>query len=174
MGTLSLRYTDRLTIRFGARNTLLPGFVLVAGGLALLTQLPAHGSYVTSILPAVVLFGFGAGIAFPALMTLAMSAVTSDDAGLASGLVNTTAQVGGALGLALLATLAAGRSRYLSLQGRSAAAALTGGYQLAFVIGLGFVAVAIAVAVTVLRPSAMAEHVSTETEPAAAIPGRSR
>ena len=102
-------------------------------------------------------------------MTLAMSAVTPDDAGLASGLVNTTAQVGGALGLALLATLASGRTRHLGLQGHSPATALTGGYQLAFVVGLGFVAVAIAIAVTVLRPSAMAEQTGTETEPAAAI-----
>jgi EmrB/QacA subfamily drug resistance transporter len=168
MGALSLRYTDRLTMRFGARNTLLPGFLLVACGLALLTRLPAHGAYVTSILPAVVLFGIGAGIAFPALMTLAMSGVTSDDAGLASGLVNTTAQIGGALGLALLATLASGRTHHLALLGRSSATALSGGYRLAFVVGLGFVAVAIAVAVIVLRPTATAEDVSAEVQPAAA------
>jgi hypothetical protein len=97
------------------------------------------------------LMGAGAGLAFPALMTVAMGGATPADAGLASGLVNTTAQVGGALGLAVLATVSAGRTSTLEARGDGAAAALTGGYHLAFWIAAGLVAAAIAVAGTVLR-----------------------
>ncbi len=160
MGALSLRYSERLIMRFGARRTLLPGLVLIGGGLVLFSQAPVDGSYVRHVLPVVILLGFGAGFAFPALMTLAMSGTTHDDAGLASGLVNTTAQVGGALGLAVLATLSATRSEKLIDGGEVTASALTGGYHLAFLIGAGLVMVAIVVAVTVLEPQ---EQVAAET-----------
>ena len=110
MGTLSVRYSEPLIMRFGARRTLLPGLVLIVVGLALFTRAPVDGSYVQHVLPVMVLLGIGVGVCFPALMTLAMSGATQEDAGLASGLVNTTAQVGGALGLAVLATLSATRS----------------------------------------------------------------
>jgi EmrB/QacA subfamily drug resistance transporter len=153
IGTLSLRYSERLIMRFGARGTLLPGLVLIAAGLALFTQVPVDGSYLTNVLPTMLLLGSGAGLSFPALMTLAMSGATPSDAGLASGLVNTTLQVGGALGLAVLATLSTTRSDALLEQGKSTAAALTEGYQLAFLIGAGLVVVAIAVALTVLQPA---------------------
>jgi EmrB/QacA subfamily drug resistance transporter len=158
MGALSVRYSERLIMRFGARRTLLPGLVLIGIGLALFTQAPVDGSYARHVLPVVVLLGFGAGVSFPALMTLAMSGATHEDAGLASGLVNTTAQVGGALGLAVLATLSATRSESLIGGGEATASALTGGYHLAFLIGAGLVAVAIAVAVTVLEPEHRAEE----------------
>src|SRR5204862_5856693 len=102
MGTLSLRYTERLIMRFGARTALLPGMALVACGLARVTQAPVDGGYVSHVLPVMILLGFGIGACFPALMTLAMSGAAPQDAGLASGLVNTTAEVGGALGLAVL------------------------------------------------------------------------
>ena len=105
MGTLSVRYSEPLITRFGARTTLLPGLVLIAAALALFTRAPVDGSYIEHVLPVMILLGVGVGISFPALMTLAMSGATPDDAGLASGLVNTSAQVGGALGLAVLATL---------------------------------------------------------------------
>ena len=98
-----------------------------------------------------VLLGFGIGACFPALMKLAMSGATQSDAGLASGLVNTTAQVGGALGLAVLATLSATRSDSLKGSGKSTLAALTGGYHLAFLIAAGLVLAAVAVAITVLE-----------------------
>lgn len=98
-----------------------------------------------------VLLGVGAGLAFPALMTLAMSGVTGENAGLASGLVNTTAQVGAALGLAVLATLASSRSNALTASGRSVKAALIGGYHLAFWVAAGLVAVSIAVAGLVVK-----------------------
>ena len=85
---------------------LIPALALLMAGLALFSRVPVDGDYVTDLLPTMVLFGVGAGLSFPALMTLAMSGASPSDAGLASGLVNTTQQVGGALGLAVLATLA--------------------------------------------------------------------
>jgi MFS family permease len=139
-------------MRFGARRTLIPGMVLVAAGLALFTQAPVHGSYVQHVLPVMVLLGFGIGVSFPALMTLAMSGATREDAGLASGLVNTTAQVGGALGLAVLATLSTTRSNDLIHAGKATTSALVSGYHLAFVVGVGLVVAAIVVALTVLEP----------------------
>jgi EmrB/QacA subfamily drug resistance transporter len=152
MGTLSVRYTEPLVTRFGARGTLLPGLGLIAAGLVLFTQVPVDGDYVTDVLPTMLLLGIGAGLCFPALMTLAMSGATPSDAGLASGLVNTTAQVGGALGLAMLATLSTSRSEELLARGESAGAALTGGYHVAFWIAAGLVAAAAVVALLVLQP----------------------
>jgi EmrB/QacA subfamily drug resistance transporter len=152
MGTLSVRYTDRLVMRFGARTMVLGGLVLFMAGLTLFTQAPVDGGYVAHVLPVMVLLGVGAGLCFPALMTLAMSGATPGDAGLASGLINTTAQVGGALGLAVLATLSASRSAELIKTGEPAAAALTSGYHFAFGIGAALIVVAIAVALTVLKP----------------------
>jgi sugar phosphate permease len=129
------------------------------------TQAPVDGSYVHHVLPVVVLLGFGAGAAFPALMTLAMSGTTHEDAGLASGLVNTTAQVGGALGLAVLATLSATRSESLIDGGEATASALTGGYHLAFLIAAGLVIVAIVVALTVLQPQGQVAAETADAEP---------
>lgn len=154
MGGLSLGYTDKLIMRFGARNVLVPGLVLVCAALAWFTQISADGTYLVDILPAMALFGIGGGTAFPALMTLAMAGVEPQDAGLASGLVNTTAQVGGAVGLAVLATLSATRSETLTDQGKPLAEALTGGYQLAFFVGLGLAFAALLVAAFVIQPVA--------------------
>jgi EmrB/QacA subfamily drug resistance transporter len=153
MGTLSVRYTEPLVTRFGARGTLLPGLGLIAAGMVLFAQVPVDGDYLTDVLPTMILLGIGAGLLFPALMTLAMSGATPSDAGLASGLVNTTAQVGGALGLAVLATLSTSRSDSLVEGGESAASALTSGYQLAFWIGAVLVGAAIVVAAAVLKPA---------------------
>jgi EmrB/QacA subfamily drug resistance transporter len=166
MGTLSIRYSDRLVIRFGATTTLLSGLVLVAVGLALFTRAPVGGSYLTDVLPVMVLLGTGAGLAFPALMTLAMSGATPADAGLASGLINTTAQVGAALGLAVLATLSTSRSQALVRHGASAAAALTGGYHLAFWLGAGLVLAGAAVGLAVLRTKGPARNAGAAADPA--------
>jgi hypothetical protein len=152
MGILSLGYSGRLVMRFGARAVMLPAFVLVTLGLAWFTQAPVDGDYVTNVLPTMVLFGIGGGIGFPALMTIAMSDVAPRDAGLASGLVNTTAQVGGALGLAVLATLATTRTADLTAAGDTLPAALTGGYGLAFSIAALLMVVAILIALFVLVP----------------------
>ncbi len=155
MGTLSLRYSDRLVMRFGARATLLPGLALIAVALVYMSFAPVDGTYLADVLPAMILLGSGAGLAFPALMNLAMSGATRADAGLASGLVNTAAQVGGALGLALLATLSATRSDALIADGQATADALTSGYHLAFLVGAALAAGAIVVTLAVLRPAPM-------------------
>jgi EmrB/QacA subfamily drug resistance transporter len=152
IGTLSLGFSARLNLRFGARATLVPGLVLIAAGMALFARVPVDAGYVVDLLPPMVLFGLGAGLSFPSLMTLAMSGATETDSGLASGLVNTTLQVGGALGLAVLATLSTDRTSGLLEDGEATASALTSGYQLAFIIGAGLVVAAIAVALTVLEP----------------------
>ena len=171
MGTLSVRYTDRLVMRFGARPLVLAGLVLFAVGLALFTRAPVDGDYVAHVLPVMVLLGTGAGLCFPALMTLAMSGATPSDAGLASGLINTAAQVGGALGLAVLATLSASRTAALAQAGESPDQALVGGYHLAFWIGAALVVAAIVVAATVLQPVEHADKAPAE-EPAPLEPER--
>jgi EmrB/QacA subfamily drug resistance transporter len=107
MGGLSLRYTEKLIGRYGARRLVITGLALVAAGLAYFARVPADGSYLTDVLPAMLLLGFGGGLAFPALAALAMSQATPEDAGLASGVFSTTAEVGSALGLAVLAALSA-------------------------------------------------------------------
>ena len=150
MGTLSVRYSEPLVTRFGARNTVLPGMALIAAGLFLFALSPVDGTFVRDVLPAMTLLGAGAGISFPALMNLAMSAAKPEEAGLASGLVNTSAEVGGALGLAVLATLSSSRSDALRDGGASVASALTSGYHLAYVIGGVLVLAAIAVGLTVV------------------------
>ncbi|HTA15989.1 MAG TPA: MFS transporter [Solirubrobacteraceae bacterium] len=171
MGTMSIRFSEPLITRFGARATLPPGLGLIAAGLALFARTPVHADYLLNVLPSMALLGTGAGLCFPALMTVAMSGATQSDAGLASGLVNTTAQVGGALGLAVLATLSASRSARLIAHGQSTAAALTGGYHLAFWIATALVLAAIGVALTVLRPQPVAAqqsdvgHEQTSAEP---------
>jgi EmrB/QacA subfamily drug resistance transporter len=152
MGIFSAGVSARLNARFGAQATLVPALVLVLAGLVLFALLPVDGQYASDVLPAVVLVGIGAGLSFPSLMMLAMSGATPEDAGLASGLVNTTAQVGGALGLAVLATLATSRTEDLLAAGDSTPAALTGGYQLAFIVGAGLVVVGIGIALALLRP----------------------
>jgi EmrB/QacA subfamily drug resistance transporter len=164
MGTLSVRFAEPLITRFGARTLLFPGLALVTAGLVLFTQAPVDGSYVLHVLPVMILLGTGIGVCFPALMTIAMSGATQSDAGLASGLVNTSAQVGGALGLAVLATLSASRSDTLIDQGRSTAVALTNGYHLAFWIAAALVVAAIVVSLVVVQPEAKAAE-KFETEP---------
>jgi EmrB/QacA subfamily drug resistance transporter len=153
IGTLSAGFSARLSTRFGPRNVLLAGLMLILVGLVLFTRTPVDGSYVTDLLPAMLAFGVGGGVSFPMLMTLAMSGATRSDAGLASGLVNTTAQVGGALGLAVLATLATARTDALIAAGTAQAEALTTGFHLAFRIGAGLVLVAIVLAATVIKPT---------------------
>jgi EmrB/QacA subfamily drug resistance transporter len=152
IGTLSLGFSERLNMRFGPRATLIPSLGFIGLALLLFARTPVDASYATELLPSMLLLGAGAGLAFPALMTLSMSGATPSDAGLASGLVNTTLQVGGAIGLAVLTTFATERTDGLLGDGEATASALTSGYHLAYLIGAGLVGVAIAVALTVLRP----------------------
>ena len=151
MGTMSLRYSERLAMRFGPVATLVPAMVSIAAGLLLFARTPVDGNYWTDVMPAMALIGLGAGTGFPALMMLSMSGATPSDSGLASGLVNSTVQVGGAIGLALLATLATERTDSLKAAGTSADAALNAGYHLAYVIGAVLVGVAIVAALSILR-----------------------
>ena len=171
MGAMSFRVTGRLNMRFGPRATLLPSIGLIAAGLLLFARTPVDGSFATDILPPMILMGLGAGLAFPSLMTLAMSGATQSDSGLASGLVNTSVQVGGAIGLAVLATLATERTDGLLAAGEQTATALNSGFHLAYLIGAALVGVAMAVAVAVLRPgtampSEETAEVGIEPEPA--------
>jgi EmrB/QacA subfamily drug resistance transporter len=161
MGMLSLGFAEKLIMGFGPRRTLITGLAAAGLGLLLFARSPVDGNWIVDILPVMLLLGTGAGLVFPALMTLAMSGATPSDSGLASGLVNTTVQVGGAVGLAVLATLATERTDALRAGGESAAAALNAGYHLAYLIGAALVAVAIVVALAVLRPDS-----ATATRPA--------
>jgi EmrB/QacA subfamily drug resistance transporter len=158
MGTLSLGYSEKLIMRFGPRRMLIPGMVLVGLALLLFARTPVEGDYLADILPPMLLIGVGIGISFPSLMTLAMSGATPEDAGLASGIVNTSAQVGGAIGLAVLATLASERTDALRDGGASFDAALNSGFHLAYVVGAGLVAVALAIAIFVLRSEPAPAH----------------
>ncbi|MGH3737583.1 MAG: DHA2 family efflux MFS transporter permease subunit [Micromonosporaceae bacterium] len=170
IGTLSVGFSARLGERFGLRTVLLAGLGLLVVGLVLFARLPVEGHYVPDLLPAMVVLGTGAGLMFPTLMNLAMSSATPSDAGLASGLVNTSAQVGGAIGLAVLATLSSARTGRLLTEGEAQKAALTSGYHLAFWIGAVLVVASAVIAVTVLRPvpaSAPAEQLEPVLEPVA-------
>jgi EmrB/QacA subfamily drug resistance transporter len=157
MGAMSLRYSERLQMRFGPKATLLPAIASIAVGLLLWARTPVDGSYVVDLVPSMVLIGLGAGTGFPALMSLSMSGSTPEDSGLASGLVNATVQVGGAIGLAVLATLAAQRTDNLLADGESHAAALNSGFHLAYLLGATLVAASFVVALKVLRSPDPAE-----------------
>jgi EmrB/QacA subfamily drug resistance transporter len=148
IAVVSLGLSARLAGRFGARTLLVAGLVMITAALALLTQVPAHAAYAPRLLPLLTLFGVGGGLTLPAVTTLGMSGATDADAGVISGVFNTAQQAGGALGLALLTTLAAART------GPSQTAqALTGGYHLAWEAGAVLGAASIAVAVIMLgRP----------------------
>jgi hypothetical protein len=139
--------------------------VFIIGGLLLLARAPVDATYATDILPPMTLFGLGAGLAFPSLMTLAMSGATESDSGLASGLVNTSLQVGGAIGLAVLATVSTERTQGLLSDGESPASALTSGYHLAYLVGAAIVIAAVAVALSTLRSPAEAVEAAVTAEP---------
>jgi MFS family permease len=155
MGWISVRYAERLFMRFGGRNLCTAGLACIAVALGLLTFAPTDAGYWLHLFPSMVILGIGAGLCFPPLMGLAMSGVEQRDAGLASGLVNTSGQVGGALGLAVLATISSGRTTDLSASGHLLPDALTGGYHLGFVIAAALIVVGVVVAASVLQTVAM-------------------
>ncbi len=169
MGGLSLGFSEKLIMRFGPRTTLIPGVCLVVVALLLFARTPVEGNYLTDLLPPFLLIGIGVGTSFPAIMTLAMSGATPEDAGLASGLVNTSMQVGGSIGLAVLATLSTQRTNNLVADGEGHLQALNSGYHVAYLIGAGLAAIAVAIAVFVLRdpqPQEMPAQQEAEREPA--------
>ncbi|MFF2504902.1 MFS transporter [Streptomyces sp. NPDC058067] len=150
IGAVSLGVSARLNARFGERAVLLTGIALLVGVLGLLARVPVHAHYATDILP-VMFLAAGFGLALPALTSLGMSGAGEADAGLASGLFNTTQQIGMAVGVAVLSTLAASRTRQLTAHGATRAEALTSGYHLAFTIGTGLLVTAFVIAYVVLR-----------------------
>jgi MFS family permease len=138
-------------MRYGPVAVMIPGLVLIVIGLLGFARAPVDGTYLGDLLPVMVPLGIGAGLFFPTLTMLAMSGVQPHQSGLASGLVNTSLQVGGSIGLAILATLSATRTENLIAGGDSNAAALTSGYHFAFLIAAGLVTAALVVTLTVLR-----------------------
>ncbi|GGX03272.1 MFS transporter [Streptomyces chartreusis] len=151
IGVLMLGLSARTVGRFGAYRVLLAGLLLIVAGMALLSRAPVDGSYVTDVLPPLLLLATGFAAAMPALTGLAMSGAREEDAGLASGLFNTTQVVGGSLGLAVLSVLAASRTEGLLADGAGSVAATAEGYQLAFRVATGIALAALAVAAVVLR-----------------------
>lgn len=157
IGAISLFVSARLSRRFGERAVLLAGLVLLMGAMGWLARIPEDAGYAADLLPVMVLVA-GGGLVLPALTGLGMSGARPDDAGLVSGLFNTVQQIGMALGVAVLSTLAASRTEHLRADGRSEAAALTGGYHLAFTVSAGLLVAAFLVGVLVLRsPKAAAD-----------------
>jgi EmrB/QacA subfamily drug resistance transporter len=171
VGVLSLGVTARLVARFGAKGVLIPGMLTVIAGLALLTGAGAHTSFFPTIFLAFFLVGLGIGSSFMPLLTIAMADVPRADAGLGSGLVNVSQQVSGALGLAVLGTIATNHSKALLAQGHPVSGALLSGYHLAFEIGVGTVLVGILTALVLLAPSRLvaAEELESPLELPAVI-----
>jgi EmrB/QacA subfamily drug resistance transporter len=145
MGAFSIGLSAKLVMRFGLRIPLAAGLGIASLGLLLFARAPVDGNVFVDVMPAMILLGFGAGIAFNPVLLAAMSDVAPEEAGLASGVVNTSFMMGGALGLAVLASLAASRSDTLRASGESTVAALNGGYHAAFLVGALFAAAAAAV-----------------------------
>jgi EmrB/QacA subfamily drug resistance transporter len=161
MGTMSLKLSGPLAMRYGPKAILLVSLASIGVGLLLFALTPVDATYATQVMPATIFIGIGAGLGFPSLMGLAMSGATPSDSGLASGLINTSVQVGGAIGLAVLATLASERTSTLRAGGDSVNDALNGGFHLAYLIGAALVGVAFVAALTVLRsgnPAAAGHH----------------
>jgi EmrB/QacA subfamily drug resistance transporter len=163
MGALSLGLSARIVLRFGVRRPLGIGLGLAAGGLVLLSRAPVGGSFVSDVLPSMILLGLGAGVALNPLLLAAMGDADPAESGLASGIVNTAFMMGGALGLAVLASVAAARTNALAAAGASHPAALAGGYHVAFLVGAAFAGAAAIVGATLLR--------QVEAPGADAVPG---
>jgi MFS family permease len=168
-GAVSFGLSDRLVMRFGIKPPLVAGLSLMALGIFLFARAPVDGSFAVDVLPAMLLQGLGAGIGFNPILLAAMSDVKPAEAGLASGIVNTSFMMGGALGLAVIASLAASRTDTLLASGDAPLAALTGGYQLGFLIGALFTVGAVVLAAAVLRPAASPAHAGEEAMAAPAF-----
>ncbi len=152
MAAFSLGLSARIVVRYGLRGPLWIGLLLAALGLALFARAPLAGSFLVDVLPGMLLLGLGAGLAFNPLLLAAMNDVPPSEAGLASGVVNTAFMMGGALGLAVLASLADGETRKAISAGVEPIAALAAGHKLAFVWGTGFALLAALCGGLLLRP----------------------
>src|SRR5713226_5561745 len=169
MAAFSLGLSAKLVMRFGIKWPLAMGLLLAAIGLVLFARAPVDGNFVVDVLPSMILLGCGAGMAFNPMLLAAMSDVAPEESGLASGVVNTAFMMGGALGLAILASIAASRTDSLRASGQGPLAALVGGYHVSFLVGAIFAASAAAVGAALLRVAA--PSVSTHVEPAPAAAG---
>jgi MFS family permease len=155
VGALSAGITANLMARFGPRRVMLPGLLATVLGLLMMARLGEHTTYWPGMFVALLILGIGAGMAFIPLLAIAMEHVPSADAGLASGIVNVSLQMSGAIGLAVLGTISTDHARSLLADGHSLPSALTSGYQLAFLVGAGCVALGAAVALVTLRTGAV-------------------
>jgi EmrB/QacA subfamily drug resistance transporter len=158
MGAFSLGLSAKMVMRFGIRSPLAAGLLLAAAGLALFALSPVDGSFIAHVLPGMTLLGLGAGMAFNPVLLAAMSDVDPSESGLASGVVNTSFMMGGALGLAVLASLAAARTDVLLSSGAGSLVALNGGYHVAFAVGAAFAAAAALLGAVLLRAGAPASR----------------
>jgi EmrB/QacA subfamily drug resistance transporter len=158
LGVLSAGVTARLMARFGPRNLALAGMTTIAVGLALLSIAGQHANYLPELFVSYVMLGIGAGMSFMPLLTISMSEVPAADAGLASGFGNLTMQMGGAVGLAVVGTISVEHTRALAAQGYTLIAALTGGYQAAFLVAAASVVAGLTVLLTTLRSSSGASR----------------
>jgi predicted MFS family arabinose efflux permease len=143
--------SQALVTRVGVKPILAIGMGLLGGGLAYFTQVSVDGSYVSDLLPGFLLIGVGLGFAFVPVSIAALAGVTGKDAGLASGLINTSQQIGGAIGLAILATVSTTRTENLLADGKDQATALTGGFQIAFWVGVGLAVASLIATLVALR-----------------------
>jgi MFS family permease len=169
MGVLSVAVSAKLVMRYGVRLPLAAGLGFAAVGLLLFARAPVDGNFVVDVLPSMIFLGIGAGIAFNPVLFAAMSDVQPTEAGLASGIVNTAFMMGGALGLAVLASLAASRTETLTASGDGPLVALTGGYHAAFLVGALFAAAAAVVGGVFLRTRGALEHADEEAFGAPAV-----
>jgi len=158
MAILSLGLSDKIVLHFGIRKNLTVGLSLVALGLFWLARVPVDGHFVVDVLPSMLVLGFGCGISFNPMFLAAMSDVKPEESGLASGVVNTAFMMGGALGLAVLASLAASRTSTLLMSGVDQIAALNGGYQIAFFVGAIFAGSGALIAGIFLQSKKMPEN----------------
>jgi EmrB/QacA subfamily drug resistance transporter len=162
MGALSIGLSAKLVMRYGIRKPLATGLLFASAGLLLLVRAPVDGNFVMDVLPSMILLGLGAGMAFNPVLLAAMGDVDQAEAGLASGVVNTSFMMGGAVGLAVLASAAASRTSTLVDAGHSEVAALTGGYHVAFLLGAVFAAAAAVIGATLIREQAPATEAHAE------------
>jgi MFS family permease len=162
MGVFSLGLSAKLVMRFGLRLPLAAGLSLAALGLVLFARAPVDGHFIADVLPSMILLGFGAGMAFNPVLLAAMSDVAPEESGLASGVVNTAFMMGGALGLSVLASLAASRTDSLRASGDSALEALNGGYHAAFLVGAFFAVTAAVIGGTLIRTHGATAHAADE------------
>jgi len=152
VAVLSQGITARLVARFGSLRVLVAGMATAAAGLVVFSTVGPHTAYFPTVFVACFLVGFGIGNAFMPLLTIAMADVPADDAGLASGITNVSQQISGALGLAVLSTVAANHTKGLLSDHQGLTSALIGGYHVAFLAGAVAIAIGIVLAFALLRP----------------------